>query len=248
MTARQWDADILVVGAGPTGLLLANLLGQMGVKTILAERHSSTVGEPRAVSIDDESMRALQAAGLSETVQQITSKGYGSVYLGPDGRKFAEVKPFVREYGFDKRNAFQQPEFEALLRDAIAQQPHVTSRFGAELMGFEQDAEGVTADVAINGQTTSLRVRYMVACDGGRSFVRKSLDIALEGSTFKEPWLIVDLHRTLNRCFHTEVFCDPKRSAITLPGKRVDARRAGMRIMALGIEIAGIPAARDGCR
>lgn len=48
--------------------------------------------------------------------------------------------------------------------------------------------------------------------------MRKALDIPLEGSTFREPWLIVDLHSTRNRCFHTEVFCDPHRSVITLPG------------------------------
>lgn len=212
------ETDVLVVGAGPTGLLLSNLLGSMGVRTTLVERNETTVQEPRAVSIDDESLRALQAAGLAETVAAITVKGYGSIYLGPDGRRFAEVKPHVKEYGFDKRNAFEQPVFEATLRQALARHPSVTAVFGAGLAGFHQDSDHVFAEITTGGQTQKLRARYMVAADGGRSAVRKALNIQLEGSTFREPWLIVDLHSTRNRCFHTEVFCDPRRSVITLPG------------------------------
>jgi 3-(3-hydroxy-phenyl)propionate hydroxylase len=212
------ETDVLVVGAGPTGLLLTNLLGCMGVKTVLIERNQTTVQEPRAVSIDDESLRALQAAELADTVSEITVKGYGSLYLGPDGRCFAEVKPFVKEYGFDKRNAFEQPLFEATLRQALARHESVTACFGFELSEFKQDENFVFAEVRWGSHSSQVRARYMVAADGGRSLVRKALDIPLEGSTFQEPWLIVDLHSTRNRCFHTEVFCDPRRSAITLPG------------------------------
>lgn len=218
MASLPQETDVLVVGAGPTGLLLTNLLGCMGVKTTLIERNETTVQEPRAVSIDDKSLRALQAAGLADTVSAITVKGYGSLYLGPDGRRFAEVKPFVKEYGFDKRNAFEQPVFEATLRKALGRHDSVTACFGLEFNSFRQDGDHVYAEVRQGAQSSQVRARYMVAADGGRSAVRKALDIPLEGSTFQEPWLIVDLHSTRNRCFHTEVFCDPRRSAITLPG------------------------------
>ncbi|WP_126974930.1 bifunctional 3-(3-hydroxy-phenyl)propionate/3-hydroxycinnamic acid hydroxylase [Frigidibacter oleivorans] len=212
------ETDILIVGAGPTGLLLANLLGGMGVRTTIVERNRTTVQQPRAVSIDDESLRALQAAGLSGEVARITTRGYGSIYRGPDGRVFATVKPWVKEYGFDKRNAFQQPELEALMRDGLSRHSSVTAVFGVEVTGFRQDAQAVVAEVAADEGLRQIRARYMVACDGGRSPTRKALGIEMEGSTFREPWLIVDLHSTLNRCFHTEVFCDPARSCITLPG------------------------------
>lgn len=218
MTRIPEDTDVLVIGAGPTGLLLTNLLGSMGVKTTLIERNETTVQEPRAVSIDDESLRALQAAGLAETVAATTVKGYGSIYLGPDGHRFAEVKPHIKEYGFDKRNAFEQPVFEATLRLALERHPSVTPVFGAELAAFHQHSDHVLAEITTGGQTRRVRARYMVGADGGRSVVRKALNIPLEGSTFREPWLIVDLHSTRNRCFHTEVFCHPRRSVITLPG------------------------------
>lgn len=212
------ETDILIVGAGPTGLLLANFLGGMGVRTTIVERNLTTVQEPRAVSIDDESMRALQAANLAGDVAKITAKGYGSIYRGPSGKVFAEVKPDLREYGFDKRNAFEQPAFEDCLRKGLMRHASVTTLFGTALETLTQDAGGVTAELIGPTGPQHIRARYMVACDGGRSTTRKLLDIALIGSTFREPWLIVDLHSTRNACFHTEVFCNPKRSAISLPG------------------------------
>ncbi|MEM1272369.1 MAG: bifunctional 3-(3-hydroxy-phenyl)propionate/3-hydroxycinnamic acid hydroxylase [Pseudomonadota bacterium] len=218
MPKPAFDTQVLIVGAGPTGLLLANLLGRMGVQATIVERNPSTVQEPRAVSIDDESMRALQAAGLDTEIAAITAKGYGSIYYGPNGRPFAEVKPRLREYGFDKRNAFEQPEFEARLRKALSNHATLDARFETSVTGFEQDGDGVTVALHAGGQTDQIRARYMVACDGGRSATRKTLGISMEGTTFEEPWLIVDLKTTRNRCFHTEVFCDPERSAISLPG------------------------------
>lgn len=217
MSAQAHDTDVLIVGAGPTGLLLANLLGVMGVHTTIVERNVSTVQEPRAVSIDDESMRALQSAGVHEDVARITVKGYGSIYKGPNGKVFAEVKPHAKEFGFDKRNAFQQPVFEDCLRQALSRHRDVSALFGTEITEARQDPTGVT--VTLSGKAgQSLRARYMVACDGGRSPTRKMLGIAMGGSTFEEPWLIVDLHKTFNPGFHTEVTCNPARSAISLPG------------------------------
>ena len=220
MTAEEAiNTDVLVVGAGPTGLLLANLLGAMGVSTTLVETHDDTVQDPRAVSIDDEAMRALQAAGLAGEIAAISVQGYGSIYRGPSGKAFASVMPTGKDYGFDKRNAFEQPAFEAVLRKALARYPHVTAHFGTEMTAFEQSSDSVQATVcARDAQAQSLHARYMVACDGGRSPVRKMLGIAMQGATFEEPWLIVDLKTTRNRCFHTEVFCDPARPCITLPG------------------------------
>ena len=60
--------------------------------------------------------------------------------------------------------------------------------------------------------------KFLVGCDGASSFIRKSLNIPLEGTSFKETWVIVDLIKTVNRNRHTEVFCNPDRPCITLPG------------------------------
>ena len=99
---------VVIVGAGPTGLILANLLGLYGIKTALIERAPSTVNEPRAVSIDDESLRTIQATGLIEQVLPDTVQGYGVHYYDWTGELFARIEPTSTEYGFPKRNAFRQ--------------------------------------------------------------------------------------------------------------------------------------------
>lgn len=224
-TSPPVTADVLIVGAGPTGLTLANLLGGMGVQTLLVERNEGTVEEPRAVSIDDESMRTVQAAGLVDRVEPIISRGYGSIYHGPGGKVFASVMPTSQEYGFDKRNAFQQPELEAVLRNGLARYGCIKTFFRNELVAFSQSESGVTACLrGADGQESEVTARYLVGCDGGRSSVRKALGLEMEGGTFKEPWLIVDLVQTENRSRHTEVFCDPERPCISLPGPNLIRR------------------------
>ncbi|MGB0634895.1 MAG: bifunctional 3-(3-hydroxy-phenyl)propionate/3-hydroxycinnamic acid hydroxylase [Paracoccaceae bacterium] len=211
--------DVLIVGAGPTGLLLANLLGTMGIETVIVDRNESTVTEPRAVSIDDESMRALQSAGLSNEVLKIVTRGYGSIYKGPNGKAFSEVKPTSKEFGFDKRNAFEQPKLEALLRRGLDRFNSVTPFFRTTLTGFKRKSGNVSVFLKPEeGEEYVIDTKYMIGCDGGQSKVRKDLEINMLGSTFKEPWLIVDLKTTKNKGFHTEVLCDPKRSCISLPG------------------------------
>ncbi|WP_453960126.1 bifunctional 3-(3-hydroxy-phenyl)propionate/3-hydroxycinnamic acid hydroxylase [Amorphus suaedae] len=219
-TALPSETGVLIVGAGPTGLTLANLLGGAGVSTVLVERNAGTVDEPRAVSIDDESMRTMQAIGLDGAVEAIVSRGYGSRYYGPSGDLFATVDPVSRDYGFDKRNGFQQPELEAVLAAGLARHATVTAAFRTELVGFEQDGASVTARLRSAGSDAerTIRAAYLVGADGARSFVRKQLGIGLVGSTFSERWLILDLAQTYNRFRHTEVYCDPARPCITLPG------------------------------
>jgi len=210
---------VAIVGAGPTGLTLANLLGVYGVPCVLIERNSDTVDEPRAVSIDDESLRTMQAAGLVDEVMAQTVHGYGSHYYSARGRLFAKVQPTEQPYGFPRRNAFRQPIFEAQLREALARFPHVTTLFDHELIAFEDSGDGVRLRVRkADGGTLDLTCDYLVACDGASSFVRRTLGIGMSGSTFRERWLIVDLEDSPVTVPHTKVWSDPKRPTIALPG------------------------------
>ncbi|RJG40588.1 bifunctional 3-(3-hydroxy-phenyl)propionate/3-hydroxycinnamic acid hydroxylase [Mesorhizobium sp. DCY119] len=210
----RFDADVLVVGAGPTGLALTNLLALAGLSVTLVERNAGTVDEPRAVSIDDESLRTIQAMGLIDQVLPTLARGYGSRYVDPDGRCFATIAPAARDYGYDKRNGFEQPLLETTMRLGLDRFANVEQRFSTELTSFLQDGEGVSA---VAGDRM-IRARYLVGCDGARSTVRKQLGVVLDGSTYAERWLIVDLMATTNRLRHTEVFCNPERPCISLPG------------------------------
>ncbi len=211
--------DVAVVGAGPTGLTLANLLGRTGIKTLLIERNDSTVGEPRAVSIDDESLRTMQAAGLIDEVLKDVALDYGSHYFTRDGGCFLKVEPTSREYGFPRRNAFTQPKLEAALRCGLARFPHVDALFGHRCESVAEDAGSVTAMLRrASGEIVQVRAQYLVGADGARSEIRKAIGATLSGSTYQQKWLIVDLGSSKERLRQTRVVCNPARPLITLPG------------------------------
>ena len=215
--------DVAIVGAGPTGLTLANLLGREGLSVLLVERNATTVQEPRAVSIDDESLRTMQAAGVIDRVLEQVVPGYGSRYLTPGGACFLTVLPTGRPYGYPRRNAFRQPVLEQQLRDGLARFPYVETRFGAGLAGFTQDADGVDLMLEADGGTRRVRARYLVGCDGASSPIRKALGLFLEGETLPERWLIVDLADSPAER-DTVVFCDVRRPCIALPGPDLTRR------------------------
>jgi 3-(3-hydroxy-phenyl)propionate hydroxylase len=216
---------IALVGAGPTGLTLANLLGVYGVDTLVLERNATTVQEPRAVSIDDESLRTMQAAGLVNEVMSQTVAGYGSHYFSAAGRCFAKVQPTEQPFGFPRRNAFRQPVLERQLRDALLRFPHVVTKFQRDLKSFAQNNAGVTLHVAdAEGGERTFTCDYLIGCDGASSNVRRALGIKMAGATFAERWLILDLENSPSASPHTKVFSNPARPCIALPGPNLTRR------------------------
>ena len=222
---------VLVVGCGPVGLTLANLLGSMAIRTLVIERNATTVQEPRAVSIDDESLRTLQAVGLAKEALTAIVPGYGSHYYSPRGGCFVRVEPSGEPYGYPRRNAFRQPVLERQLREGLARYPSVDLFFGCALVDFEDD-DGVKAQLEFaDGAKSEVCCDFIVGCDGASSRVRERLGVKMEGTTFDEHWLIVDLENHDNGIKHTEVFCNPRRPAITLPGPQ-RTRRFEFKILA----------------
>jgi 3-(3-hydroxy-phenyl)propionate hydroxylase len=211
--------DVAVIGAGPTGLVLANLLGMAGVRTLLVEARPATVSEPRAVSIDDETLRVVQRLGLLEVVSSQIVSGYGSDYLGPDGRLFLQVKPKARPYGHPRRNAFRQPVFEAQLRDGLSRFAGVETEFSCRAEGFSQRDGGVLLQLRREDQTSeTVAADYLIGCDGAWSQTRETLGYTLQGGTPAERWLIIDLEDSPAASPETIVFCDHRRPGIALPG------------------------------
>jgi len=209
---------VIVIGAGPTGLVLTHWLAQRGIATVLLDKASATVGEARAVTIDDESLRTLQNAGLIATVTATMTLGYGVHYYSWRNRLYTRIEPTACEYGYPRRNAFRQDILCRQLGDALAAHPQVQVRFEHEVLQVSQDAHGVQLRVRTPQGEQTLHADWLVACDGGRSGVREQLGIALEGNTFGERWLIADLLERTDPFRHTRTYCDPVRPAIRLPG------------------------------
>ncbi len=229
----SYDYDVIIVGAGPTGLITANLLGIYNIKTLIVERDSSTSDIPKAIVIDDETLRVCQTVGLVKEVEEIIVTGGGADYFASDlDNPFAKVRPEMGIYGYYPRSKFLQPEFEQVLLDGLSRFPHVDVQFNTELKSFSQTGSDVTAILYQNEKQANFEVhsKYLFGCDGGRSTVRKLLGISWKeigskknGSSFEEPWIILDLDNDEIDSCHTAFYCDPPRpsmNAATSKGQR----------------------------
>jgi 3-(3-hydroxy-phenyl)propionate hydroxylase len=188
--------DVIIVGLGPTGASLAGLLGQRGVSVAVFDRLPDLYPLPRAAGLDHEVMRMVQELGVADRVTPHVQPYRPSEYRGMQGQliKRLDAAPPPFRLGWAPNYVFQQPAFERVLRGRLAELPNVRMHTSAEVIGVGQDGEGVWADVRLEPEAQPARVqgRYLVACDGGSSPIRKQLGIKLEDLGFDEPWLVVD--------------------------------------------------------
>src|SRR5471030_2825227 len=110
----NYQVQVAVVGAGPVGLMMANYLGQLGIEVLLIEKLESLIDYPRAIGIDDEALRTIQAVGLIDDVLPHTTPWHAMRFLTPKGRCFADIQPMTDEFGWSRRNAFIQPQVDAV--------------------------------------------------------------------------------------------------------------------------------------
>jgi 3-(3-hydroxy-phenyl)propionate hydroxylase len=211
--------SVLVVGAGPTGLAAANVLGRLGVEAIVVERDRSVASEPRAVSIDDEAMRLLQWLGLAEDAAPAVRPGTGTRYFSAAGRLLAAAStPTPPPFGHPLKNPIDHGAFTRMLLDGLAAQPSVAVRLGCELVGL--DAAGDLAEALVrapDGSEEGIEARWVLGCDGGRSATRKLLGIEMAGRSLEEPWLVVDTCDDPHDERYAMHHGDPARPHVVLP-------------------------------
>jgi 3-(3-hydroxy-phenyl)propionate hydroxylase len=210
--------EVLIVGAGPCGVTLANLLGTYGVPAVIIDADAEIYPFPRAVGIDDESLRTFQSAGVVDALLADIVQNTPIRYYTSWGRLIAHVEPSVRPFGWPRRNNFLQPLFEATLRDRAQRHPSVTLQGGWRLAGYQQDEDGVSAEVTdAAGTARTIRARYLAAADGGRSTARRIAGIEMTGSTAPSKWLVVDVADDQLDAPYSAVYCDPERPVLTIP-------------------------------
>jgi 3-(3-hydroxy-phenyl)propionate hydroxylase len=211
---------VLIVGAGPTGLVTANLLGRYGVGALVVERRSGPSDLPRAVSIDDEAMRTLQAAALLERTAGVILPGTGTRYYGADGEVLAYARgPARPPLGHPIKNPLDQPEFEQLLLEGLERFPWVATQFSTELLHLEVGGDGATATLRGPDGDRKVQVRYVVGSDGGRSTVRSLLGVRMLGSSVPEPWIVVDTRNDPHHERYAMHHGDPRRPHVVVTGR-----------------------------
>ncbi len=216
------DTDVLVVGLGPVGAALANLLGRYGVKVLVIDQAFEIFTKPRAIALDNEALRILQLVGVRDgefSIVGIPQVQYHSPLFG----RFARINSARIVDGHPMLVTFYQPELETLLRCKLQDLPTVQVQLGVELSDFVDDGNSVQACLkSADGLTIQVRARYLVGCDGANSLVRRVLGLGFKGASFAQDWLIVDARGRPNPIDHCEFICDPRRPTphMIAPGGR----------------------------
>jgi 3-(3-hydroxy-phenyl)propionate hydroxylase len=214
VSAARFDCDVLVVGLGPVGSVLAALLAERGVRVIALDKDAAAYPLPRAVHFDHEIMRIFQQLGLAEQMRGCARDLPDYEFRAADGRVLMKLRP-PRETpsGWGGGYMFHQPSLEDVLRARLEALPDAEIRLGQRLDALVQDADGVTATVTAPTGVAAIRARYLVGCDGASSPVREAVGGGLFDYQFDEPWLVVDV-KVPTGCCVPDIniqLCDPAR-------------------------------------
>ncbi len=194
MHGEDFDADVLVVGLGPSGVVLAALLARQGLSVLAVDRAGDIHPLPRAVHFDAEIMRIFQDLGIAEALKPHIIEAPDYEFRNASGQTlFCIKRQATTQQGWASGYMFHQPGLERVLRDLVQSEPKIVVRLQHALQGFVQDEAGVTATLAGPDSHKQVRARFLVGCDGGASPVRETAGIELEDLAFDEPWLVVDV-------------------------------------------------------
>ncbi|POR53640.1 3-(3-hydroxy-phenyl)propionate hydroxylase [Paraburkholderia eburnea] len=191
----NYDADIAIVGYGPSGVIAALTLAKYGISTVVFERYRDIYPRARAVTVNDWTMRIFQSLGVDEPVLKCIDPQRALRWMRYDGTEIMRIEHPPSTLGIKPRffNIYQ-PTMEATLRECASRHAQIDVRYGLEVVALDQDEAGVTvtAKDADTDARTSTRVRYAIGCDGGSSATRGALGVKLLGDTLEVLWIVVD--------------------------------------------------------
>lgn len=214
------DVDVAIIGAGPAGVTLANLLGQRGLRVVLFEREAGIYPLPRAIHFDGEVMRVFETAGLRAELEAVSRPGLKGMHFVNAAGETMLIRGGTAErgpHGCATNHYFHQPELEAVLRAGLARFDHVALHTRHEVTAVDTLPDGRARlhgrDLRTD-QPFTQDARWVVGCDGARSLVRRLLGTTMHDLGLHQPWLVFDVRLTApcpTLPDHTVQHCDPAR-------------------------------------
>ena len=220
---RGFDADVIVVGCGPVGVMVALRCAQRGLRVIALEKTLDVYPLPRAIGMDDEIQQVFESAGLIDPLRLHSTPMLGGEFVNANGERVVGIdlpEGTLGPLGYPVIVAFDQPGVERFLRTA-ALEAGVDLRLGVEAQRVESRPEGVGVEVVGRAGTEILSARWLVGADGAKSTIRSLRDIDMIDQGFDQTWLVVDttlLDPTLPLPTLARQICDPARICTFVPG------------------------------
>jgi 2-polyprenyl-6-methoxyphenol hydroxylase-like FAD-dependent oxidoreductase len=190
--------DVLIVGAGPTGLMLANQLGRRGVRATIIDRHSAPAQQTRAMAVHARTLEIYQKLGIADRAIELGTPGTGANFWSR-GRKQARIP--LADMGRDLSRfpyvlMLGQDDNERLMGDHL-RRFGVDIRWNTELIALQQEPTHVAATIKeANGDISQLVATYVAGCDGGRSAVREMNGIGFPGEPYEHVFFVADTEAT----------------------------------------------------
>ncbi len=192
------DTDVLIVGGGPTGLMLANQLGRRGVRAMIIDRHSGPAQQTRAMAVHARTLEIYSKLGIAERALELGRRGNGAnmwaegkwtarIPLGDIGKSISPF-PFVLMLG--------QDDNERIMGDHLRNWG-LAVQWNTELTGINQEPGHVTATLKQpDGSTRKIQAAYVAGCDGGHSAVRELSGITFPGAPYEHVFFVADTEAT----------------------------------------------------
>jgi 2-polyprenyl-6-methoxyphenol hydroxylase-like FAD-dependent oxidoreductase len=191
------DTDVLIVGAGPTGLMLANQLGRRGIRATIIDRHAGPAEQTRAMAVHARSLEIYSKLGIANRAIELGVPGSGAnIWSGGRlkaripfaGSKDVSAFPFVLMLG--------QDDNERIMGDHLRGYG-IDVRWNTELTALVQKSACVMATTRQpDGSTSTFAAAYVVGCDGGRSTVRELSGIGFPGAAYEHAFFVADTEAT----------------------------------------------------
>ena len=195
MNARTTKTDVIIIGAGPTGLSLACQLIRYGVSFVIIDIKEGTTPHSKAIGVQARTLEIYEQIELADELVQLGQKaGKARMVVGGQVRgeaDFGEIGTGMSPYPFVL--IVEQGKHEALVYGFIKRKGQ-DIRWQTELQSFSQNEAGVTAVIKTTaGETETIEAKYLVGADGAKSQVRHGLGLTFEGSTFERMFYVADV-------------------------------------------------------
>jgi 3-(3-hydroxy-phenyl)propionate hydroxylase len=189
-------SQVIIIGAGPTGLVLAHLLGQKGIQVVLIEKDQNIYPIPRATHLDAETLRNFQMTGLMSQLQPFI-QDFGCMDIVDDkGKKILEeaVVEVNTAHFYTTDSFFDQVAFEKILRKGLSM--YLTVRFLVQTEAIQmiqyQDFVRLTVKNNVEEKTEEIEGNCLVGCDGAKSWVRENVFSEMKELSPSQNWILVD--------------------------------------------------------